>query len=180
MLDWLPEVFPINPWTCNTYEELYRVFCDDIRDASLRYRGNRVWFFPDKEEGKELIFWHLTTRKQQTSPVPRRKLKFKRNGTLRDQSAQRLPDLRRCERLPWINPLIRHTGNMDVLAWNYKEGSGDIKTYLWIKQEAFVVVMKRYRDMSRRLITSFYVDKDYTRKDFERKYANHIKEKGTL
>ena len=39
----------------------------------------------------------------------------------------------------------------------------------------FAVIMKKYPDNGRRLITSFYVDKSYTRKDFERKYEKRIK-----
>ena len=174
MPDWLPEMFCVDPWGHNTYDHLYRVFCDAIRDVPLRYEGNRVWFFPEKEDGREAIFWHLTTRKQRTGSVPRRKRKFERRGNLRDGSTERLPDFRRCERLPWVNPLIHHPADPNVLAWDYKEGDGTIKTYAWIKTESFVVVMKRYQDMSRRLVTSFYVDKDYTRQDFERKYAGRL------
>lgn len=43
------------------------------------------------------------------------------------------------------------------------------------KDYDFTVIMKKYPDNKRRLITSFYVDKPYKRKDFERKYANRIK-----
>ncbi len=70
-----------------------------------------------------------------------------------------------------------------MLAWDYREGDGTVKTYIWIKEENFVVIMKRYdKDMSRRLITSFYVDKNDTRQKFERKYAGRLqlKKEGTL
>ncbi len=171
MIDWLPEIFRINPWGHNTYDDLYTIFCRDIRDATLKYCGHPVWMFPEKEDGKEVLFWHLTTRKQVVKAVPRRKHRFERKGTLREDSCERLPDLRRCERLPWVNPLIHNASDLKVLAWDYKEGDGVIKTYVWIKKHAFVVIMKRYMDISRRLITSFYIDKEYTRRDFERKYA---------
>ncbi|HDH00568.1 MAG TPA: hypothetical protein ENG80_02010 [Nitrospirae bacterium] len=84
----------------------------------------------------------------------------------------RLPDLRRCERLPWIKPLIEHPAEVETLAWDYEEGDQTIKTYVWIKDYDFVVIMKKYPDGQRRLITSFYVDSAYTKQDFERKYAN--------
>ena len=62
-----------------------------------------------------------------------------------------------------------------MLVWDYEEGDLTIKTYVWLKEYDFIVIMKKYPDDKRRLITSFYVDKFYKRKDFERKYANRIK-----
>jgi len=61
------------------------------------------------------------------------------------------------------------------LAWDYEEGDGTIKTYVWFSSHDFVVIMKKMRDASRRLITSFYIDRDYTRRDFRRKYEARIK-----
>ena len=63
----------------------------------------------------------------------------------------------------------------EVLAWDYEEGDLTIKTYAWLKDLDFAVIMKKYPDGKRRLITSFYVDKFYKQKDFERKYTNRIK-----
>ncbi len=86
MPDWLPEMFCVDPWGHSTYDELYRVFCADIKNARLQYAGQRVWFFPDKDDGKEVLFWHLTTRDQRKTVVPRRKRKFQRKGTLRKKN----------------------------------------------------------------------------------------------
>ena len=62
-----------------------------------------------------------------------------------------------------------------LLAWDYEEGDLTIKTYVWLKDLDFAVIMKKYPDGKRRLITSFYVDKFYKQKDFERRYTNRIK-----
>lgn len=174
MPEWLPEKAIVNPWTHSTYDMLYAIFCLDIRDYDLRYIGNDVWIFPDTEDGKERIFWHLTTRDVKREKIPRRKRKFYPGGK-KEAETERLPDLRRCERLPWVKPLIEHASEPDVLAWDYEEGDRTIKTYVWIKDYDFVVIMKRYPNRKRRLITSFYVDKTYKREDFERKYASRIK-----
>ncbi len=174
MCDWLPEQAVVDPWTANTYDMLYGIFCRDIRDSRLRYCGNNVWIFPDKEGGREKVFWHLTTREAKPQKIPRRKRKFYKESQV-DAEPERLPDLRRCERLPWVKPLIEHPTDPEVLAWDYEEGDGAIKTYVWIKKHDFVVIMKKYTDGRRRLITSFYVDSDYKRGDFARKYANRIK-----
>lgn len=174
MPDWLPEIVAVNPWSDATYEMLYKIFCRDIRDHNLRYIGHNVWIFPDMEDGKEKIFWHLTTRECKREKIPRRKQKFYPEGQQYTQPG-RMPDLRRCERLPWVKPLIEHPSEPEVLAWDYKEGDRTVKTYIWIKDYDFVVIMKKYPGGKRRLVTSFYVDETYKREDFERKYANRIK-----
>jgi hypothetical protein len=174
MPDWLPELAPVNPWTDATYEMLYGIFCRDIRDHDLRYFGNNVWFFRELEDGKEKIFWHLTTREIKRKRIPRRKRKFYSVGQIYIEP-ERLPDLRRCERLPWVKPLVEHPTDPEVLAWDYEEGDRTIKTYVWVRNYDFVVIMKKYPDGQRRLITSFYVDEEYKPEDFERKYANRIK-----
>jgi hypothetical protein len=71
--------------------------------------------------------------------------------------------------------LVENAKELEVLAWDYEEGDLTIKTYVWLKDLDFTVIMKKYPDNKRRLITSFYVNKDYKRKDFQRKYANRIK-----
>lgn len=174
MPDWLPEMASVSPWTENTYEMLYAIFCRDIRDHDLRYAGNAVWIFPEVEDGKEVIFWHLTTRDFKLEKIPRRKRKFFPELEMHIKK-ERLPDLRRCERLPWVKPIIEHALEPEVLDWDYEEGDRSIKTYIWIKESNFVVIMKKYPDSKRRLITSFYLDRTNKRKEFEIKYSNRIK-----
>lgn len=173
MPDWLPEIVCVDPWTDTTYDMLYGIFCRDIRDYDLRYFDNKVWIFAEMEDGREKIFWHLTTRSEKKEKIPRRKKKF----FPLDQiylNEDRYPDLRRCERLPWIRALIEQARDTEILAWDYEEEDLTIKTYLWLKDHNFVVIMKKYPNGVRRLITSFYIDKFYKRQDFERKYAKRI------
>ena len=174
MPEWLPDMLCVNPWTEKTYDMLYKVFCQDIRDNNLIYMSNKVWIFLEMEDGKEKIFWHLTTRYVKIKKIPRRKRKFYPEEQTHDEE-ERLPDLRRCERLPWVRALIEYSSEPNVQAWDYEEGDLIIKTYIWLKDFDFVVIMKKYSNGTRRLITSFYVDKPYKQKDFERKYSNRIK-----
>lgn len=174
MPEWLPDMFCVNPWAHDTYDKLYEMFCRDIRDRDLRYLGNNVWIYRDLEDGREKIFWHLTTRLVKKAKIPRRKKKFYPSGQT-DIEDGRYPDLRRSERLPWVKAIIEQSTEKEILAWDYEEGNLAIKTYVWLKDHNFVVIMKKYPDGKRRLITSFYVDKPYKHKDFERKYANRIK-----
>ena len=168
---WLPAMAQVDPWTATTYEMLYDIFRRDFVESRPTYQGHEIWHFPEMEDGKLAVFWHLTTREVKPTPIPRRKDRF---AASMQQQFQRYPDLRRSERLPWARAMLKNCGQLEVCAWDYLEGSGNIHTYVWLGSYDFVVIMKKYPDGRRRLITSFHVDSDYKRKDFERKYANRL------
>ena len=153
---WLPPMAEVNPWTAETFDMLYSIFKRDFKVSQPVYQGRPVWFFPEMEDGKEVIFWHMTSEKDK-------------------DTGERLPDLRRSERLPWARPMIDSTGQPEVLAFDYLESDGDTNTYVWLKDHDFVVLMKRYRDGRRRLLTSFYIKYENYRDKLQRKYARGVK-----
>jgi hypothetical protein len=152
---WLPPLFPADPWTYKTYDDLYRVFCNEIRNGALCYRGNAVWHFPKMEDGKEDIFWHLTSIKDKIS-------------------GDRLPDLRRCERITWVRPLLKACPHADIDDWDYEEGDGTIKTYVWLRGHDFLVLMKKFPNGERRLITSYPINYEHKRKELRNKLAKRV------
>ncbi len=133
---WLPPIVCVNPWTNETFDFLYAIFRRDFKESQPTYDGKAVWFFPEVEDGKEVIFWHMTSRDDR-------------------ETGERLPDLRRSERLPWARPMIDNCKQPEILAWDYEEGDRTVKTYVWLKGHDFLVLMKRYKDGRRRLITSY-------------------------
>lgn len=159
--DWLPEMVPVDPWNSGTFDLLYAVFCRDLRDRSLTYRGFNVWFYPDtEEEGRESIFWHLTTRTDYRQKPP-----------------DRYPEPSRCVRLSWIRAMIERcpcaTG--DVRDFDHEEGDGSIKTYLWLHQDDFVVILKRLPDGRRRLLTAYLLDGSHERDKMRKKWERRLK-----
>jgi hypothetical protein len=153
--EWLPPVVNVDPWTHDTFDTLFATFVRDFKETHPVYEGKAVWYFPEVEDGKEVIFWHLTHREDEAT-------------------GERLPDMRRCERLPWVRATIENSSKPEVLAWDYKEGGGSINTYLWLRDFDFLVLMKKYRDGSRRLITSYFVDFPHKRRKLEKKYNKRI------
>ncbi|MFC1701284.1 hypothetical protein ACFL1J_00815 [Pseudomonadota bacterium] len=153
--NWLPDPFPVNPWGHDTYEALYRIFEHDFKASQPVYDGRVVWFFQDLEDGKEKVFWHLTSRDD-------------------SQTGKRLPDLRRSKRLPWARPMIDQPSRPEVLAWDHLEGDGSTKTYVWLEDYDFVVIMKKFPDGTRRIITSFWVEYEHTKRKFRRKYSKRL------
>lgn len=171
MPNWLPALIQVFPWPHNMFDILYGIFCREIRDVHFLYLGHDVWFFRDQEDGKEAMFWHLTSRKPST--IPRRKRKFFAADDA-VESDERVPDYPRCERLSWVRPVTENAQDAVVLAWDYREDDGSVHSYAWLKDENFVVVLKKMRDGTRRLITSYYVDFESKRKSFERKYNDRV------
>lgn len=154
--DWLPATVSVSPWTHDTFDILYSIFNRDFKVSRPTYEGKEVWFFPEKDEGREVIFWHLTHREDR-------------------QTRERLPDHRRCERLPWVKSIIENAHRTEVVAFDYQEGDGSVKTYLWLRDFDFLVLMKKYPDGARRLITSYYIDYPHKRRKLEGKYARRLR-----
>lgn len=153
--DWLPDLFRVNPWTEQTYDLLYKIFERDFKETQPCYRGHVIWFFPEKEDGKEVIFWHLTSRKDKNS-------------------GERFPDLRRSERLPWARPMLDNSDKPEILDWDYEEDDGDIHTYIWLKDYDYLMILKKYRDGGRRLVTSYWIEYDNFKRKLKKKYNNRI------
>ena len=171
---WLPTKIQVDPWqggAGGTYDALYAIFQRDFVASRPWYDGREVWHFPDMEDGREQVFWHLTSREEKPRPVPRR---MRHVVSLSSAQVQRYPDLRRSERLSWVRPIIEHATEDEIWAWDYLEGNGNTHSYVWLRAWDFVVIMKKYPDRRRRLITSFYVDNDYKRQDLKRKYENRL------
>ncbi len=159
-IDWLPELLGVNPWGHGTYDMLYERFRTDFILSQLSYRGHRVWHFPDKEDGREAIFWHLTDREEQ-----QRRHKV--------QKPTRVPDLCRSARLSWVRPMIENCPSHEILDWDIEE-EGSIKTYVWLKSHDFLVLMKRYPDGARRLLTAYCLNYDNMREKLRKKYDRRL------
>ncbi|MDI6766155.1 MAG: hypothetical protein QME52_04955 [Bacteroidota bacterium] len=152
---WLPELFPVEPWTNNTYDLLYEVFKKDFVESRPILFGKEIWYFPEIENGKLKIFWHLTSREDQTT-------------------RERLPDFRRSERLPWARPIIEHYTDHEILIWNYEEGDGDIHTYIWLRNYDYLLILKKYKDGGCRIITSYWIEYEDYKNKLQKKYGKRV------
>jgi hypothetical protein len=155
---WLPEMFAVSPWTTTTFDDLYAIFNRDFIESQPLFQGSKIWFFPEKANGKELIFWHITERDDE-------------NGAPGTRNA----DFRRCERLPWARPMLdNHTDHPALLVWDFEEGDGAIKTYVWLQNFDYVVIMKKYDDGRRRLVTAFWLEYSSKKRNLQKKYDNRL------
>ena len=73
-----------------------------------------------------------------------------------------------------IEIMLIRVGCPEELAWDYEEGDGTIKTYVWLDEYDFVVILKKYPDGGRRLITSFWVEYGHKKRSLRKKYENRL------
>ncbi|HQT01967.1 MAG TPA: hypothetical protein PLU46_03795 [Thiotrichales bacterium] len=121
-----------------------------------------------KEDGKECTFWHLTSRENMKS------VKNKDTGRY-EQVKVRLPDYARSSRIEWVKQIIVNHDHDDVLCFYHKETQGkkQIRYYLWADQDDFVVILQKLGRSSSFLVTSFYIDYEGKRVEFQRRYEHY-------
>jgi len=104
------------------YEEaLYEIFCRDFKRDLIYFQGQplRLKRYPISG-GKEATFWHLTSE-----------------GSV---ESQRTPDLRRCERIPWLRSIIEQADDPALKVW-HNERRGERRACLWLEEESYIVVL---------------------------------------
>lgn len=152
--NWLPPLIEVDPWNADTFNTLYETFARDFKGAKLQIDGCRVWFYPEVEDQREKMFWHLTHREDKATGV-------------------RMPDLPRCARLNWFAAMIGNANAPEMTRWDYRESDGDVNTYLWLKEMDCLVLLRKYPDGARRLITGYHVETG-TKRSLEKKYLKRL------
>jgi len=156
---WLPPLFSINPWRHDTYELLYQIFHKDFISHKVKYLENKIIISKLKDADKELTFWHITTRE---------------NKEIK-QASERFPDFRRCERLPWLRPMIEGCPHTDILSWENLEGDGTIKVYVWLKEYDYIAILKK-TNKGLILITAYWLEYENAKRKLIKKYEARNKE----
>lgn len=161
--EWLPALIPVSGYWPRVEQLLYDIFHEDFLNAETKcwLYGLPIWcdrrvLVGNREEG----FWHLVTCTDQ-------------------YSGQRLPDLRRAERLAWCGAMIRNTHEPEVKVWEYREGTGRVRTYLWFESEDYVVILEKRSQRFGEiyfLITAYYADGASTKRGLARKYQSRLDE----
>lgn len=160
--DWLPAIASVSGEWEQVLARLYSIFNRDFRQTSCRFENCPVWWDQRKLDGSpyEEGFWHLIT-----------KIDYKRK--------ERLLDPRRAERLPWCKPTMVNSNAPEVRVWSYEEAKGKIRTYLWLENWDYVVVLEKRQLRGGRniafLITAYYVEGESTRRSLRRKYESRIR-----
>ena len=99
--DWLPPLVLFNDYSgdWNAYlEALYACFRQDFIDTNPVFQGRRLGLKRHPmADGKEATFWHMIQEGK--------------------AEQERIPDLRRCERIRWPKPIIEHDADPAIKVW---------------------------------------------------------------
>lgn len=150
---WLPEqelYNSENDWL--TYENtIYQIFKHDFLDSRPYFEGKEVSVrtYP-KENGKENAFYHVTCEDY-----------FKNND--------RIPDLRRCERIRWIKAFIEnYKCNISecpacegIKVWKEPYKSNKERVHLLLEEERYIVILEPRKNYCL-LITAYYLDYEHS------------------
>ncbi len=98
--------------------------------------------------GKDATFWHIVS-----------------SGPVEDD---RLPDLRRFERIRWPRAIIDHTADPAVLIWENVRRR-DRRVCLWVPAADYLVVLAK-RSTYTLLWTAYPVDREHTRRKLRAEY----------
>jgi hypothetical protein len=155
-LEWLPPLICLPDCGGNWdryVEALYRHFKRDFVDTHPSFRGVRVSFMRrPMDQGKVATFWHLISEGEVES--------------------ERLPDLRRCERIRWPRAIIEHPDDASIKVWE-NERRGDTRICLWLESEEYLVVLGKHKDY-RLLLTAYLVRKEHSKRKLQREYEAYI------
>ena len=146
---WLPEVLSFHGNWEVFIEEVYAIFERDFKQSRPSFRGLAVTYDTRIEDGREAGFWHIVQRDDAAA-------------------GERLPDFKRCGRIPWPRPTIDNSTDSAVSVWEKekkKPGSPrQIRVNIWLEDEDYLIVL-RNRSAYMILITAFCVDDEsYRRK----------------
>lgn len=154
---WLPELIDTNGSWEEILQRLYVVFTADFVTGRPQYDGLPVWHDRRKLEGDphEEGFWHLVTMTDRGS-------------------GDRLLDTPRAKRLSWCRATIDNSKPPDVLVFDYEEGNGKIRRYLWVHECDYLVILEKRKqgghDRAYMLITAFYLDGPSSKRRIQKKY----------
>lgn len=152
MCAWLPALTRLSEhggdW--NRYlAAVYEVFRTDFVDSSPAMAGKRCGLrHPELVEGKEGTFWHIITE-----------------GKI---EGERLPDLRRCERIRWPRPVIESVGKGEIRCWHSRR-DGDRRIIIALEDFSYLIILTNRKSYVL-LLTAFPVEREKRRDKLRREY----------
>ena len=135
------------------YEDaLYTFFRADFVDSVPRLRGLKVVLGRQNLfKGKERIFWHIISEG--------------------DIEADRLPNLRRSERIRWIRCIIENASDADVKVWENQRGRDTRVCLCCGDWEYLIVLIKRPTHLL--LLTAYPIEHDSTKRKLQKEYDEY-------
>lgn len=124
-------------------DAVYAVFNADFIARWAYYQGKKILLIGRDAElvrGKERRFWHCVSEGEIENDRP--------------------ADLRRCERIPWMRPVIENASDATVDVWVEVQTGKGKRPHLWFGEE-YLVVLERLWKGDYRPITTLHTLRDH-------------------
>ncbi len=149
---WLPSLVLFSDYEGNWrkyVDALHTFFKGDFVDNQPKFRDQKVVLkrYP-MSQGKEATFWHLVSE-----------------GEVEDD---RLPGMRRCERIRWPRPIIEHSNETVVKVWK-NERKGETRVCLWLEKQEYLVILAERKGYVV-LWTAYTVTREHRKRKLQREY----------
>lgn len=88
---------------------------------------------------------------------------------------ERLPDLRRCERIRWSRPIIEHTDLLEIKVWQNTRRRGEIRILIWFEKVDYLIVLAKRKPKTTKneyilLCTAYPVTRIHTKRKLKKEY----------
>lgn len=159
--NWLPPLIKLED-SCGNWEKyvekVFSLFYEDFISSQPKFQNLWVRCRRDLIDGKEAGFWHCIS-----------------DGP---NEHDRIPDLRRCERIFWICAIIENSQEEEVDCWpNYRYG--EERWLLWLNEEFLIVLAKRIRKRNNfryfQLITAYCTDEKHRKEKLRKERDGYYK-----
>ena len=155
MIDWLPALVLLEQYEGDWeryIKAVYQYFKTDFIDSKPQFENKNVELkrYPLLNQ-KEYTFWHCTSEGE--------------------KEQERIPDIRRCERIRWPRPIIEHWDDQAIRCWRNKRGSNK-RILLWFYHEDYLVVLAE-RNKYVLLWTAYPVTYEHTKEKLMKEYENY-------
>jgi len=159
-VNWLPDLVPFETYggNWNKYvNALYDFYKKDFIEDKPTFRGKklRIRKYP-QFKNKDRTFWHII-----------------QEGKI---EVERIPDIRRCERIRWPKPMIEHYNYKEIKTWeDYRRG--EIRICIWFESVDYLVVLAK-RKKYILFLTSYPTDRNHTRRKLLKACERYYKKTG--
>ncbi|MFA5010072.1 MAG: hypothetical protein WC553_02480 [Patescibacteria group bacterium] len=147
-IDWLPAIVELGEHSGNWdkyIDAIYAHYCKDFVASKPLFRGLPVVSrFAPPLNGKGITFWHLVSEGK--------------------TEATRIPDLRRCERVCWVRPMIENSASLKV--WEVKR-KDKLHVCIALSDWSYVVVLAPRNKGYFVLLTAYTVEYDHRKRRLE-------------
>ncbi|MCX5991110.1 MAG: hypothetical protein NTZ04_02075 [Chloroflexi bacterium] len=162
--DWLPPPLRYSDFNGDWDQFLaavYKIFERDFKLSRPDYGGYPVAYDSKLEDGKEAAYWHVVSRDDPTTK-------------------DRELNLRRCERVAWVNPIIEHSTDKAVSMWKIEQKRPNrgrqVRVKLWLEDQDYIVILTE-RPRGAVLVTAFCTDFESERRKLRKERDDYLKTK---